>query len=235
MTATLRRARVHQPTHRLIASRYPTVGVFDDLTRDAEDIKIAILLESATNDRLSLLSRRLTLLPNEEIAHGNGATLVMAAFLHASEPGGRFTDHRLGAWYASLDVETAIAETVYHSERRLRLSEKGFPNTMQIRQLITPVDGEHVDIRGAQKSRPELYDAQDYAASRAWGVSLRWPQEGAGADGILYDSVRRMGGVNVCVYRPSLVRLPVTQGAHYEYKWDAGGYVSVVELRDVGV
>lgn len=235
MTATLRRARVHQPTHRLIASRYPTVGVFDDLTRDAEDIKIAILLESATNDRLSLLSRRLTLLPNEEIAHGNGATLVMAAFLHASEPGGRFTDHRLGAWYASLDVETAIAETVYHSERRLRLSEKGFPNTMQIRQLIANVDGAHVDIRGAKRSHADFYDADDYAASRAWGVGLRWPQEGAGADGILYDSVRRMGGVNVCVYRPSLVRLPITQGAHYEYRWDASGNVSVVELRDVGV
>ena len=78
-------------THRLIASRFPTVGVFDDLSTDKEEVAIAYLLESATNDRLSILSRRLPLLPESEIVRGPGATLVMASFLHADEKGGRFT------------------------------------------------------------------------------------------------------------------------------------------------
>lgn len=106
------RARIHESTHRLIASRFPTVGVFDDIATDKDELAIAFLLESVTNDRLAILSRRLPLLPPEEIVQGLGASLVMAAFLHADPAGGRFTDGRLGAWYASLDVGTAIAETL---------------------------------------------------------------------------------------------------------------------------
>lgn len=227
MTAS---TRIAESTHRLIASRFPTVGVFDDLTTDRDDLEIAILLESATNDRLALLSRRLPLLPDNEIVHGAGATMVMAAFLHADAAGGRFTDGRLGAWYASLDVKTALAETVHHSTRRLRLSEGAFPSSIQMRELIGKIDCELADIRGARAQRPDLYDAADYAQSRAFGIGLRWPKTGAPANGIVFDSVRRDGGVNVCVYRPSLVLLPVNQGDHYEYRWNAAGTLNVLKL-----
>src|ERR1700736_634992 len=130
------RKNIRQTTHRLIANRYPPVGMFDDLTANKDELAIAYLLESVTNDRLAVLSSRLPLLPESEIVQGPGATMVMAAFLHANESGGRFTDARLGAWYASLDVETAIAETAYHSTRRLRLSESAFPSNIQMRQLV---------------------------------------------------------------------------------------------------
>jgi hypothetical protein len=226
-------AHVRKTTHRLIASRYPPVGVFDELSTDKDELAMAFLLESATNDRLAILSRRLPLLPDDEIVQGPGATMVMAAFLHADEQGGRFTDARLGAWYASLDVGTAIAETVYHSDRRLRLSRGAFPANIQMRQLVAGIDCDLVELRGQQKSRPELYAADDYAAARAFGVGLRWPAEGVGANGIVYDSVRRAGGTNVCVYRPSLIRLPVNQADHYEYRWAADGNVTVLKLTNI--
>lgn len=234
-------ALIAASTHRLIASRFPPVGVFDDLTSDREELEIAILLESATNDRLSMLSRRLPLLPDNEIAQGPGATLVMAAFLHADEAGGRFTDSRLGAWYASLDVDTAIAETVYHSTRRLRLSDRAFPSNIQMRELVARVDCDLVDIRGARARHPELYDPDDYTRSRAFGIGLRWPETGANTsaktgapgNGIIFDSVRRAGGVNVCIYRPSLIRLPVVQADHYQYHWDAAGHVRVARLTNI--
>ena len=70
-------ARVRASTHRLIASRFPPIGVFDDLTQDKDDLVVAFLLESATNDRLGILSGRLSLLPPEEMVQGPGATLVM--------------------------------------------------------------------------------------------------------------------------------------------------------------
>lgn len=232
MTAPAR-TRVRAPTHRLIASRYPTVGVFDDLTADPGELAIAYLLESLTNDRLAVLSRRLPLIPPGELVQGPGATLVMAAFLHADAAGGRFTDHRLGAWYASYDVDTAIAETVHHSTRRLRLSAGAFPTSIQLRQLIADIDCDLVDIRGDRSPDPALYDRDDYAASQAFGVALRWPASGPGENGIVFDSVRRAGGTNVCVYRPSLVRLPVLQGDHYEYRWDATGRVTVLKLTTV--
>ena len=227
------RAPVRETTHRLIASRYPPIGVFDDITADRDELAMAYLLNSATNDRLAILARRLPLLPETEIAQGPGATMLMAAFLHADEAGGRYTDGRLGAWYASFDVDTAIAETVYHSTRRLRLSDGAFPSNIQMRQLVARIDCDLVDIRGRQKERPELYDADDYAAGQRFGVGLRWPAAGAGENGIVYDSVRRAGGTNVCVYRPSLIVLPVVQADHYEYRWDGAGQVTVLKLTNV--
>jgi hypothetical protein len=226
-------ARIRAATHRLIASRFPPVGVFDDLAQDKDDLAVAFLLESATNDRLGTLSGRLSLLPPDEVVQGPGATLVMGAFLHADPAGGRFTDHRLGAWYASLDVDTAIAETVFHSTRRLRMSEGAFPTSIQMRALAARIDCALIDLRGQKRARADLYDPDDYAASRAFGASLRWPKSGEGVNGIAYDSVRRNDGVNVCVYKPSLVRLPVNQTDHYEYRWDAKGAVSVLKLSNV--
>lgn len=226
-------ARVRAATHRLIASRFPPVGVFDDLTQDKDDLAIAFLLESATNDRLGLIAGRVNLLPPEEIVQGPGATLVMGAFLHADPGGGRFTDGRLGAWYASLDVDTAIAETLHHSTRRLKLSQGAFPSNIQMRSLVARIDSALVELRGQRNKRPELYDPDDYAQAQAFGVSLRWPKSGEGAHGIVYDSVRHDEGVNVCVYMPSLVKLPVIQADHYEYRWDARGQVRVLKITNV--
>lgn len=235
MTALVR-TQIRHRTHRLIASRYPTVGVFDDLTDDPDELRVAFLLEAATNDRFSLLNSRLGILPNEEIVTGDTANLVMAAFLHADPAGSRFTDERLGAWYAAFDVETAIAETLFHSERRLKHSEGAFPSSLQIRELIANIDCELCDIRGQQDERPELYnpDPADYGSAQSFAAGIRWPtNDDAPENGVVYDSLRREGGTNVCVFRPALIPLPVTQGNHYEYRWDAAGSASVVQITNV--
>ena len=235
MTA-LRRAEIAQPCHRLIASRFPTVGVFDDLTADPDELRVAFVLETATNDRVALLGRRLGSLPDAEIVSGPTASLVMAAFRHADPAGGRFTDSRLGAWYASFERETAIAETLFHSERRLRLSERGFPASLQLRELVAEADARPVDIRGQQSERPELYDPDpaSYGRSQAFGTALRWPpDDGRPEDGLVYDSVRRPGGANLCLFRPSAVGLPVRQGDHFGYHWDAAGRATVTRLTSL--
>jgi len=237
MTALVR-SQVRQRTHRLIASRYPTVGVFDDLTADPEELRVAFLLEAATNDRFALLSRRLGILPDREIVSGETASLVMAAFLHADPAGGRFTDHQLGAWYAACDVETAITETLYHSDRRLRHSADAFPSAIQIRELIVDLDCALADIRGKQAEMPELYDPDpdNYGPSQRFAVRIRWPDDGSEPEnGLIYDSVRRAGGTNVCVFRPSLLPLPVLQGDHYEYRWDAAGTATVLKITNVDI
>lgn len=235
MTAP-RRTQIRHRSHRLIASRYPTVGVFDDLTGDPEELRVAFLLANATNDRLTLLGRRMGALPEGEIVSGPTASLVMAAFLHADPAGGRFTDRRLGAWYAALEIETALAEARYHSERRLRLSAGGFPSSIQLRELIAEIDAALCDIRGLQAERPELYDPDpaNYPAAQRFGIALRWPEdESAPSNGIVYDSVRRAGGTNLCVYRPTLVPLPIVQGDHYQLHWDAAGSARLVKLTNV--
>ena len=61
------------------------------------------------------------------------------------------------------------------------------------------------------------------------------PAQGTGGNGIVYHSVRRAGGTNVCIYRPSLIILPVVQADHYEYRWDAAGQVTVLKVTSIGI
>lgn len=230
------RSRIRHRTHRLIASRHPTTGIFDDLTDDPEELRVAFLLESATNDRFALLGSRLGVLPDAEIVNGPAANIVMAAFLHVDPAGGRFSDARLGAWYAAFDVATAIAETLFHSDRRLRHSAGAFPSTIQLRELIADIECRLCDIRGERGSRPELYDPDpvNYGTPQRFAAAIRWPaDDGEPENGIVFDSVRREGGVNVCLFRPSLIPLPVLQGDHYEYRWDSVGTVNVVKITTV--
>jgi|SRR5690348_11656679 RES domain-containing protein len=157
-----------------------------------------MVLKSWTNDRLELPARRLLKMPDKDIAIGPGAHYAMAAFLHANETGSRFNSPELRAWYASFDIETAIAETVHHHVRRLETSAMGFWMAVQMRELIVNLDAEFHDIRGLRDSRPELYHLEDYSVSQSFGENLR----AADANGICYDSVRRNNGTNVVVYRP---------------------------------
>jgi len=237
MTA-LRTSLIQEKTNRLIASRYPTVGVFDDIAADPNDLRDAFVIESLTNDRLALAAGRISNLPNSEIitsAAGNGASLVMAAFLHADDRGGRFTDSRLGAWYAATRVETAIKETLHHTTARLSRSAGGFPNRIQMRQLIANINTELIDIRGQQANLPHLYDLNDYSKSQAFGSEHRWRSWPPSTNGIVFDSVRDHGGTNVCIFWPSQVPLPILQGDHYEYHWNNKGEPEVLKITGVNV
>jgi RES domain len=113
-------------THRLIASRWPTIGVFDNVAL-AEDLEAALLLETLTNDRVTATLVKLGRLDRSERITGQpGTTLIMAAFCHPAPGGGRFNNEALGAWYCAKEIETAISETVYHHTRRLAHSASGF-------------------------------------------------------------------------------------------------------------
>jgi RES domain-containing protein len=227
MSGLVRPFLVRHKSTRLIASRYPTVGIFDDLTSDPDDLRAAFALEARTSPKLVTLQ----LLPDKEILTGPGASIIMAAFLYASEDGGRFNTGDFGAWYAGLELETAVAETLYHNTRRLQFSAGGFPNRIQMRELTSVVNTELVDIRGQMAERPQLYHLTDYSGSQPFASACR---EG-GANGVAYDSVRKTGGTNVCLFWPSVVPQPVLQGDHYEYVWDAKGEVSVSKLTSVEV
>jgi RES domain-containing protein len=221
-------ARLRARTHRLIASRWPTIGVFDSVT-SADDLEAALLLETLTNDRVNETLARLGQLGRSEWVTGQpGATLVMAAFCHPAPGGGRFNSEALGAWYCATEIETAIAETVYHHTRRLAHSASGFRHVIQVRELISEVSAEVRDVRGLRESHPELYDPESYAASQPFGEALRRN----GSNGIVYGSVRRPAGTNLVIYRPSLLP-PVLQGDHFDYRWTGSATPLVVKLTGV--
>ncbi len=103
------------PTHRLIPSRFPPIGLFDTVAT-AADLAPVMELAGWTNDRL--VAERIARLPREEWVYGRpNASIVMAAFLHVGPAGGRFHSPDLGAWYASTVLTTATIEVAHHMRR----------------------------------------------------------------------------------------------------------------------
>lgn len=215
------------PTHRLIASSYPTKSPFDYMP-DAEAAAVAMVLEGASNERLTDVTGRLARIPDADRVSGvPTAHQAMAAFLHVAPAGGRFNDGTLGAWYAALDVDTAIDETLYHHTRRFQASTAGFPRGgLVMRDLVSRPAADLVDVRGVNDAA--LYDPADYTAGQQLAARLRRE----GRDGLWYESVRRHGGENVVIFKPRLV-VPITQGDHYRYTWRDDGIPSVDRITNV--
>lgn len=196
------------PSYRLIPSRFPPVGLFDTVATTA-DLNAVMELAGWTNDRL--VAERRARLPQSEWVFGRAnSSIVMAAFLHAPLTGARFNGPDLGAWYASADIRTAAAEVGHHL-RREAVARRIPRLSRTYRTYWARLDGKHVDIRGRQPAMPELYAPDDYRASQVFGEDLRKTAE----TGILYDSVRFVGGSNAAVFRPTCI-LDVTQADHSE-------------------
>lgn len=200
-----------QPSHRLIPSQFPPIGLFDTVATTA-DAEVVMELAGWTNDRL--VRQRLARLPQDEWVFGRAnSSIVMAAFLHAAPSGSRFSGPDLGAWYAAASLATAVAEVGHHLRREALA--RGLGRTKRtFRSYTARLDGSYRDIRG---SEPELHASDSYAAGQAFGEGLR----ATGEDGVLYDSVRHRGGSNVYAYRPTKV-LDVVQAEHLEVTVSVG-------------
>jgi hypothetical protein len=204
-------AEAPNPTWRLIPSRFPPIGAFDTVAT-AADLAAVMELEGWTNDRL--VSDRIERLPREEWAFNvPNASVIMAAFLHAAPAGTRFAGAELGAWYASATPITAIAEVGHHLRREAAARDVVEVERVFRAYTATITGHGYVDLRGLQAVRGDLYAPDDYSASQAFGDDVR----ASGGDGIVYDSVRHVGGQNVVAFRPRLVTR-VTQETHWRIR-----------------
>jgi RES domain-containing protein len=134
----------------------------------------------------------------------------MASFLHVAPGGMRFNGPDLGAWYAAAALATAVAEVAHHL-RREAVATAAPVLSRRYRTYTSILAGSYLDLRGQQAIRPEVYAGGDYAAAQALGESLRT----RGGCGVLFDSLRHAGGLNIAAHRPRNI-LDVTQAGHYE-------------------
>lgn len=213
------------PSHRLIPSRFPPIGLFDTVAT-AADLALVMELAGWTSDRL--VANRIDRLPRHEWVYGRpNASIVMAAFLHVAPGGMRFNNADLGAWYAAAAPPTAVAEVGHHLRREA--VARGLPRLgRQYREYTAMLAGSYLDIRGQQASRPNVYASDSYAASQILGESVR----ASGGAGILYDSLRHAGGVAIVAHRPRNV-LDVVQADHYEVSVEAASKRIVVKKLTV--
>ena len=212
---------------RLVASRFPPVGLFDRVAR-AEDLDFVFAAEALTNDRLRDEAGDLRLVPAAERISGPGTTPVMAAFTHLNPEGSRFSDGTFGVYYAAREMETAIAERAHHAARFLARTREP-AGEFDMRTYVARIDAELVDLRGyGRRRKNDLLAPDDYTASQPFARARR----DAGAGGIVYDSVRRAGGQCAAIFRPKLVR-DCTQGAHICLVWDGAAVTGWYEKSAV--
>ena len=218
VTATDRRV------YRIVPSIFPPVSVFDRVAQP-DDLEAVFAIEAMTNDRLEDEAGNIRLVQLADRVTGPGSTPIMAAFTHLNPEGSRFTDHSFGSYYASFEIETAVAETKHHREIFLARTREA-PIDVDMRVYVAKAKADLHDIRKLQGSRPELYAKDDYGASQAFARRLR----ANGSDGIIYDSVRDPGGTCVAIFRPRLLS-DSRQERHLTYRWDGVKIAEVYEKK----
>lgn len=225
---------------RLVSTRFPPVALFAGLSAEAADAALA--LEARFDPSMRPRAAALARIPAADRMTGPGAEWVMPPFVFLDPRGARFSDATAGAFYAAGDLETAVAEVRFHRERVLR-AERTPPMRLEYRVLrarVTVAAGRCDDLRApaaagdAVAARLLDPDPASYAAPdgpQAWARARR----AAGADGVVYPSVRRRaagGGECVAVYRPRCVAACVEAGLLL-YDWDGERVARAYEVREM--
>ena len=199
--------------HRLVASRFPTVGLYDEV-ESAEDLDAVLAIAALTDPQARQELGQLSLMPPEARVTGPGATMIMTAFTRLNPLGSRFSDGRWGVYYAGESLDTAVAEVGHHRAAFLaRTAEPAID--IDLRWIQADVVEELHDLRGRRSDLPEVYDPTFYGASQALATMLR----GQGSAGVVYESVRRPAGQCVGVFRPKALS-NARAGGHIALHWD---------------
>lgn len=201
------------PCHRLIASRFPTVGLYDQVA-SPEDLDVVFAIEALTNPRVRQELGQLSLVPPVDRVAGAGATLIMAAFTHLNPLGSRFSDGSWGVYYAAASFKTAVAEVSHHRAAFLaRTAEEAID--IDLRWIQADLVDKLHELRAQGVAWAAVYDPSAYGASQALGRALR----AQGSAGIAYDSVRHPQGQCVAIFKPralSKARAVGDLGLHWD-------------------
>ena len=219
-----------RPSYRLIASRYPVVGLYDRVA-DPADLEVVFAIEQLANPRIRDQVGELALVAPAERVTGPGATPVMAAFTHLNPEGSRFSDGSYGVYYAAHSLETAVAEVSHHRAIFLRRTDEPAID-IDLRLVTASVEAELHDliepgIAANDSTRfATVLDPDHYGPSQGLGQRLRE----AGSWGIRYPSVRHAGGECVGILRPRALR-HAKAASHLALHWDGARITHWYEKR----
>lgn len=217
-----------QPCYRIVPSRFPPIGLFEDVA-DPADFEAVYEIEAMTNDRLREEVEDIALVALEDRVSGPGTSPIMAAFTHLNPEGDRFTNGTYGVFYAGKSIETAVAETKFHRIKFLQATNEP-AQELDMRVYAVDLNAELHDIRGIRSSQPAYYHPTSYAIAQDLALRLRE----IGSDGILYMSVRDEGGECVAVFRPRLLS-NCRQERHLCYVWDGKTISTIYEKKTFNV
>ena len=220
-----------RPSYRLIASRYPTVGLYDAIA-DPADLDAVYAIEALANPRLRDEIGELQLVPPAERVSGPGATPVMAAFTHLNPEGSRFSDGSYGVYYAAHSLDTAVAEVSHHRAAFMRRTDEPAID-LDLRLITANVEAELHDLGKGDAGNAcdgrfaSVFDPDDYGPPQRLGKAFRE----AGSWGLRFPSVRDPGGECVGIFRPRALR-HAKAAAHIALHWDGQRITHWYEKRN---
>ncbi len=202
-------------TCRLLPSRFVDEedSVLAPLADDTEALNDLFALDNATNQRLAAERGAMPGIGIDELVFGvPNFRIINAAFTYPRPEGSRFNDGRRGAWYCAFDVQTALAEVVFH--KIVEYSEIDyFQDCVSYQLMLADFSGPFHDLRQA-RGYARCLDPRSYIASQELALQLL----DQGALGIIYPSVRHPTGINLACFRPALVG-NARKDAVYQLAW----------------
>ncbi|QGZ42822.1 RES family NAD+ phosphorylase [Pseudoduganella flava] len=205
-------------TCRLIPSRFADVedSVLAPLSDNDAELADLFELDNATNARVLAEHGGAPGIGIDELLfHVPNFRIVNAAFTYPRPEGSRFNDGDRGAWYCAFEIETALAEVIFHKTVEYAEIDR-FDDSVSYQTMLADFTAQFHDIRNLPDYAPCLAP-DSYVVSQVLAERLL----AAGSMGILYPSVRRAGGTNLACFRPALVG-NVRKGTAYRLTWRGG-------------
>ena len=216
-------------TVRLISTGRLKAPVLSPLAANYGALEDLASLEGASNARLLAQEAGLPGLDPRELVFGRaGYTFINAAFTHTRPGGNRFNGEDRGAWYCAFAVETSLGEVAYHLTRELEAIGR-FDNVTDYAELLADFFGSFHDLRAVDAAaEPALREdpGVSYPAGQALARRLRLE---AASNGIVYPSVRHVGGECLVVFRPDLVQ-NLRQGGIWRLEWQGAPTPSMTRV-----
>lgn len=151
---------------------------------------------------------------------GPGAAAVMLPFLRPSTS--RFSTGSFGVLYGAESAETAATEVSYHNAKRLSAARAPRGTNVLLALWEFSADAEFTDVRMHVAS---IYDPNDYGDAQRLGQILH----AGGAAGVIYRSVRRVGGECLGVFVPSAV-VAMAKIDDWRLVWDGTAISEVLRV-----
>lgn len=197
--------RVRQDLHRLIPSRFPPIDVYARLG-PPELGAIAKGIESKTNPRLRAKDR-LTGMAGVDDASPRLQNWNHAPFAYSNPEGSTFLNPAYGVLEVTDGAHAALYWALLRREEFLQRTEEP-PLDVDMRLLVTPVDGEFIDISNTPP---------DPDRNRRWALGRELYENGA--KGVLFRRPRLPRALAFAVFDSTVLGRSV-QSTHYRFSWD---------------
>jgi hypothetical protein len=206
--AHLQLVDTHRDIFRNIVSIHDSQNLFDDLSSNPEEWRLAQQVEDEVKPQPYLSTQPIIYRPFEDAQWFNA---IGWPFKHWQSS--RFSDGSFGVWYGSESIETTAHETVHHWFNGL-LRDAGFGPSHHTTQGVDIIaerkiynvrcDAALIDLRFVAKQNLGLIHPSNYSDTHGIGARLKME----GHPGLIAPSVRRPSGDNYAILNPGVLSSP---------------------------